>query len=280
MPCLFVLLRGTITLGFRFKLVSLLVCKFGKNFWVSFRQLIANSNFWLFWLETIMPQLTWYDFKLLVAKFSRAWKKQGFCFSAEPENIIVFPACMSRSLRYNNYCAQSTPYAVTRFQPPRSAPSLLHTRMQQLNSHSWGSAHQVVFLCMVTETVGGEHCNILISPSALSSLLADKRAEGGGKATVVWRYFENISKNAKTVRTFAVWMCYSKSCFGISLELKQLATFQLPVSSVLTSYPYSAYMSLWGVSAPALKTNSFSFPAHKISLSWYSKPKATVWLSL
>lgn len=33
--------------------------------------------------------------------------------------------------------------------------------------------------------MGSEHCNILISPSALSSLLADKRAVGGGKATAV-----------------------------------------------------------------------------------------------
>lgn len=139
-----------------------------------------------------MPQLTWYDFKLLVAKFSRAWKKQGFCFSAEPENIIVFPACMSRSLRYNNYCAQSTPYAVTRFQPPRSAPSLLHTRMQQLNSHSWGSAHQVVFLCMVTETVGGEHCNILISPLLCHLCLLIKGQREGEKQ----QWFEDILKTS------------------------------------------------------------------------------------
>lgn len=89
--------------------------------------------------------------------------------------------------------------------------------------------------------MGSEQCNILISPSALSSLLADKRAVGGGKSTVVSRHLENT---AKTVRMFAVWVCYSESCFGISLELKQLAIFQLPVSSIFTSYPYSAYMSL------------------------------------
>lgn len=215
------LLRGVITLKFTFKLVSLLVCKFGKNFWVSFSQLIANSNFWLFWLETIISQLTWFGIKLLVAKFSRAWKKQRFCSSAEPENIIVFPACMSRSFRYNNYCAQTTPYAVTRFHPPHPAPSLLHTHRQA------AELSQLVF-CMSGclplyghwDCVGNEHCNIPISHSALSSLLADKRVVGGGKSTVVWRHVENTIKNAKTVRTFAVWMCYSKSCFGISLDLK------------------------------------------------------------
>lgn len=79
--------------------------------------------------------------------------------------------------------------------------------------------------------MGSEQCNILISPSALSSLLADKRAVGGGKSTVVSRHLENTTKNAKTVRMFAVWVCCSESCFGISLELKQLAIFQLPVSS-------------------------------------------------
>lgn len=239
------LLRGVITLEFRFKLVSLLVCKFGKNFWVSFSQLIANSNFWLFWLETIISQLAWYGIKLLVAKFSRAWKKQRFCFSAESENIIVFPACMSRSLRYNNYCAQTTPYAVTRFHPPRAAPSLLHTRMQAAELSQLVLCTSGCFsLYGHWDSVGSEHCNILISPSALSSLLAGKRAVGGGKSTVVSRHLENTTKIAKTVRMFAVWMCYSKSCFGISLELKQLAIFQLPVSSIFTSYPYSAYMSL------------------------------------
>lgn len=217
------LLRGVLTLEFRFKLVSLLVCKFGKNFWVSLSQLIANTNFWLFWLETIIYQLTWYGIKLLVTKFSRAWKKQGFCFSTEPGNIIVFPACMSRSFRYNNYHAQTTPYAVTRFHPPHSAPSLLHTRMQT------AELSQLVFCTSGSlslhghwDCVGSEHCNILISHSALSSLLADKRVVGRGEVNskVVWRHLENTTKNAKTVRTFAVWMCYSKSCFGISLELK------------------------------------------------------------
>lgn len=206
-------LRSVITLEFRFKLVSLLVCKFGKNFWVSFSQLIANSDFWLFWLETIISQLTWYGIKLLVAKFSRAWKKQGFSLQSLKASLFSLPACHDHS---------DITITVPKPFPMQWHDFIPHTLQPPCCTHT-----ELAFCtsgCLSLyghwDCVGSEHCNILISHSALSSLFVDKRAVGGGKSTVVWRHLENTTKNTKTVRTFAVWMCYSKSCFGISLELK------------------------------------------------------------